>query len=458
MNICASEQRFWGKTDAETIQNAVDFAEKTGLGEVIIPRRNERTGENIWIIDKAVLLPSDMTVIVDNAHLRLADGVYENIFRNRNCRTPEGNTMDGEQFGINILGRGNALLDGGEHNGLVEQMHRDDPVKYPKLSVNLLIFFHNVRNFRVEGLNIVRSRWWSMCFIYCKWGHISDIDFRLYADHENQDGIDLRVGCEYITIENITGCTGDDTIAMTALPMDDLVPENELSVEGKSVNIHNIIIRNVISASHGCALVRFLCEDGAKIHHVLVDGLQDTGESVSGAAVFMGVGSTRFVKDHAHVMGDLRNITLRNIVTHGQRGLSLCEPVQDLLIENLDVSGRSEVGIRMLSNFACDNFTLRNFTFRGDPAYADTLFFVAPEVPENLQGFKAENVTAHTVKHIFRRGQFPVEDLRYENLTEEYFSNEKLDLTSVYGLYHRCSYGKVIENRAAGSRFEGEKK
>ena len=192
MAIYASDKQFWGENDSVTIQNAVDYAEKTGLGRVIIPRHNDRTGENIWHISSAIVLPSHMTVVLEDAHLRLCDGVFDNIFRNRNIFTPEGNTLEGEQEGIHILGSGNALLDGGEHNGLVEQMHRDDPVKYPRLSVNLMIFLHNVRHFTVEGLHFANARWWAVCCVYCRWGKIRDLDFRFYADHENQDGVDLR--------------------------------------------------------------------------------------------------------------------------------------------------------------------------------------------------------------------------------------------------------------------------
>ena len=183
--IYASDKRFWGSTDAETIQNAIDYAEKTGLSRVTIPRHNPRTGENIWIISKTILLPSDMTVVLEDAHLRLADGVLENIFRNRNCRTEKGNTIEGEQKNIRILGSGNATLDGGKHNGFVEQMIRENPGKYPPLSVNLLVFLHNVRDFTISGLNIIESRWWSICCIYCRWGRITDIDFKMYATEQN---------------------------------------------------------------------------------------------------------------------------------------------------------------------------------------------------------------------------------------------------------------------------------
>ena len=52
MVIYASDKQFWGQSDSQTIQNAIDHAEKTGLGRVVIPRHNDRTGEEpeiIWV-------------------------------------------------------------------------------------------------------------------------------------------------------------------------------------------------------------------------------------------------------------------------------------------------------------------------------------------------------------------------------------------------------------------------
>ena len=60
--IYASEERFWGADDSQTIQNAVDYAEETGLGQVIIPRFNERTGKpyvNVNLGDKEPALGFD---------------------------------------------------------------------------------------------------------------------------------------------------------------------------------------------------------------------------------------------------------------------------------------------------------------------------------------------------------------------------------------------------------------
>ena len=454
--ICANNQQFWGDTDSQTLQNAVDYAEKTGVGRVVIPRHNERTGENIWHISTAILLPSNMTIVLEDAHLRLADGVFDNIFRNRNIFTPEGNTLTGEQEGIRIIGTGNALLDGGVHNGLVEQMHRDDPEKYPRLSVNLMIFLHNVRHFTISGLHFINARWWAVCCVYCRWGHIHDLDFRFYADHENQDGVDLRVGCEYITIENITGITGDDTVALTALPQDHLVPETALHVEGKSWDIHDITIRNIISSTHGCGCIRFLCEQGAQEYNITVDGVKNTSDVITGSTILVGTTAGEFLKQ-PHKMGDFRNIVIRNITAHGHRAITFCESVKHMVVENVTTCGHNLVGLRFGANFSCDDLRISGLTIDSDPETFDCAISTDAAIPEDvLKNLRIAHVTMTGGKHVFRGRTLQVEDLHYENISGSFQTDEPLNIPSAYARYHRCYNGKIMTNRPADARFDNQ--
>jgi len=373
--------------------------------------------------------------------------------------TPEGNTLEGEQHNIHIIGSGNALLDGGIHNGLVEQMHRDDPEKYPRLSVNLLIFLHNTRDFSIEGLDFINGRWWAVCCVYCRWGYIGNLDFKMYGTCENQDGVDLRVGCEYITIENITGCTGDDTIALTAMPNDDLVPETALHVPGKAWDIHDVTIRNVISSSHGCGIVRFLCEDGAQEYNITVDGIKDTAATISGTAIIIGTADTHFA-DPPHKMGEFRDIVVRNVTTQSQRGLSFAESVKNMLVENLTTYGPNEVGISFSKNFECDGLTIRNVVVGSNPETLDSVFrFISPADPNMLiKDLKIENVRANSAKYVFEGRCVPVDNFQYDAPSVAFFTPQHSHLASAYGRYHRCSYGVVIENRPTDNRFANEKK
>ena len=48
-----------------------------------------------WEIDRETRIPGDFTLILENCHLRLADGVYCNIFVNEHHDTELGKTPPG---------------------------------------------------------------------------------------------------------------------------------------------------------------------------------------------------------------------------------------------------------------------------------------------------------------------------------------------------------------------------
>ena len=453
-SVNASAPQFFGATDSETIQNAVDYARVHDLSQVTIPRYNARTGKTVWEIDKAILLPSSMTVILENAHLRMADGVFDNVFRNELCYSDEGCTLEGEQHDIRIIGVGHALLDGGEPNGLTEQYVRDHPDKGLSMFTNLTVQFHNVRDLELRNLHFRDTRYWAVSFSFCRWGRLIDLDFRNYGTVENQDGIDLRVGCEYFTIENVTGITGDDTVALTALPKSG----NALrwAVEGKKPDIHDISIRNIISASHGCALLRFLCEDGASIYNVTVDGVKDTGKAVSGSTLLFGASNTSFVRERARVMGEFRNVMIRNVSSMAQSGIALREPCQDIAVENMVITGKNEAGLAFTDNFAAKNVTIRNLVIAPDPTYApDAAFSFGDVSDENLAGLTIENVQVRNVDYVFRGKTVDIRNMTFEKPTEAFFTPERKRKHSAYGRYFRDFYGKEIMNRPPDNRIDG---
>ena len=86
-NITPNLKEVMASIDSKSIQNAIALACETGVGQITIPAFNERTKSNLWVIDETILLPSDITVVIDGAHLRLADGVFCNMFRNQNMYT-----------------------------------------------------------------------------------------------------------------------------------------------------------------------------------------------------------------------------------------------------------------------------------------------------------------------------------------------------------------------------------
>ena len=110
-----------GNTDNETITNAVRKAKENGINKVIIPKHNDRTDSDLWVIEDTIYLPNDIEILVDDAHLMLADNVYCNMFANASVSGTKDRTLADEQYGITIRGEGNAVLDGGKYNSLSER-------------------------------------------------------------------------------------------------------------------------------------------------------------------------------------------------------------------------------------------------------------------------------------------------------------------------------------------------
>lgn len=431
--VFANDPRFFGDTDSETIQNAIDFAKKHGIGKVVIPSVNDRTGTAVWNIHRAILLPSRLTVELDGAHLRLADGVRDNVFRNENCCTEIGRTLEGEQRDIHIIGKNGATLDGGKPNGMSERLCRDHPGEYPSMKVNLLVWFYNVCNFSLKGLRIVESRWWGVCFHFCRQGVLSDLDFRMDASLRNRDGIDLRIGCEEITIRNVTGLTGDDTVALSALA-DTGLDGKILNVEGKSGDIRNVTIRNIRASSCGCALIRLLNEDGYFLRNIVIEGVEDTGETISSAAIRFGEGNTRYASKRGREMGEFTDVMIRNVRTSAQYALIFGEPTRNVTVEHVCGTGACEVLAGFCDNFIAENVRLSDLSIRND-SVADCVFSV--ESGAKTDDCRIEKVTVGTVRYLFRGKEIAVSGWQFENGAPPVSSPERPSFPSAYGLYVR---------------------
>ncbi len=262
-----------GSTDSQSIQNAVDYASKTGANSVTVPRINQRTGEPIWIIDRAVILPSDMEIVLDNCHLRQADGCMDNIFRNFADVAKEGHTPEERMHNIVIRGQGHAVLDGGNHNGLTEKTHMKDGL--PHVSANNMILLYNLRDFALENFEVRDQRYWAINLIHAQRGRLSGIHIEGRCHCRNQDGIDLRVGCSNILIEKITGQAGDDIIALSAIGNSEN-PNSTCSrfyVADHDEDIHDIIIRDVMATAVECAVIALRNNDGRKIYNITIDNI-----------------------------------------------------------------------------------------------------------------------------------------------------------------------------------------
>ena len=347
------------KTDDAMIQAAVDAAAENGFA-VRIPRMNARTGLPMWVVENAICLHSGSTVYLDNCHLRLADGVFCNVFKNANGRTSAALSPDGRQYDIHIQGFGNALLDGGNHNGLTEVTTDTDG--YPNIIENTMIHLHNVERLTVRGLRIIHHRWWGVTCHYCAQGHIADLAFECNVNLRNMDGVDLRAGCNNFLIENLCGSTGDDMLALTNIPYCE-----RYHVAGLDTGLHSVIIRNIrakLTGNH--ALVRLLNQGGRRLYNISIDGVIDLsaeGEDFHRPYAAIRIGDMYYNYDKPMAkLGDTQGITVRNVVTRARNAVYIACTLQDALFDNIYLYADGGTGI-CFNTANAQNITVDNLHY-----------------------------------------------------------------------------------------------
>ena len=326
----------------EFIIERIESAKKSGDNTVRI------TGE--YEIYETIFIPSDFTLILEDCYLRMADGVKVQMFRNAGYKSNEKNTLLDADKNIKIIGKGNTVLDGGNYNGLSERNSLKDG--NPHISVNNMLLFCNVQNFVIENIKVINQRWWALNFLFCRNGTIRDIEFcadDTWIDTQgkrhhklgggipyicNADGIDLRVGCHDILIENIRGFTEDDTIALTALNGE---VEKLYNVEDAEREIYNVSIKNVFSSTINTN-VRLLNQGGTKLYNILIDGVFDTSKNsphMNTGLYNVRIGDTHLYGERHATEDETYNITVKNVFSRSRVAVNLAGKMKNVTFDNI---------------------------------------------------------------------------------------------------------------------------
>lgn len=340
-------------SDSKMIQAAVDEASKYGA-EVVIPRVNERTGECKWELDESIKLHTGSYVVLDNAYIRLKDDTYIHFFENDSADDfGEWYKSDIRQYDIHLEGRGHAVLDGGKHNGIFESdfnIYDENgnfvkSINYkglPSIAVNRGLEFRNVERITVKGLRFINLRYWAMCFEFCSFGHIADVTFDAHGEVPNQDGIDIRVGCNNFLIENIYGLTGDDTVALTNFA------HNFIDKSDMDTSIHDVIITNIRSyQSDNCDIIRLLNRGGGVIYNIQISNVVDiTPEYKKDRALAaIRIGDICDYPSRLNEPGEIRNIIVRDVVTRARFGAYIANTVVDSVFDNFMMTADGGIGM-----------------------------------------------------------------------------------------------------------------
>lgn len=366
------------RSDSEMIQSAIDDAYLNGKA-VVIPKYNERTNKAIWDIDEAIKLYDESTIILQNAHLRLADGAVCNMFTNKNARTELALKNEGTQKNIHIMGIGKALLDGGIHNGMYEDNGITRKVMKKTthhITENCMMYFQNVENIVIENVTVKNNRYWGMYFIYSSFGRVSNIRFESDSNVPNQDGVDLGKGCHNFIIEKITGCTGDNIVAINVTGHDIYGPQTEDIRKG---DVHNVIIRDLlVYGVGGCSLIRLLNHDGYRIYNIRIENVIEISDcSTEDAAIAQNPDLTIKTDNEGNILprrtiipgeigyrtesaiiigesywydktpaqhGDTFGISVSNIATRARFAVAINNTLMDSSFDNIRVFGNGYMG------------------------------------------------------------------------------------------------------------------
>lgn len=357
-------------SDSAMIQAAVDEAAKYGA-RVEIPRYNERTKSCLWELDESIKLYTGSSVTLDNCHIRLGDYKYINFFTNSASATwrTEVKSED-RQYDISLVGRGNAVLDGGlpvdmceaDFNIFNEQGNFVKTVEVKGLKSmweNIALRFVNVERITVSNIRLINTRYWAMAFWFCSSGVVRDIRIEAMNNVPCQDGVNIRLGSHNFLIENIDGLIGDDTVSLNSLD------RYRFGISDMSDDIHDIIIRNIRSVQTGeCDLIRILCRGGTPIYNVLIDGVFDltnTGDQYRPLAAIR-IGDLCDYPTRRNRLGEARNFVIRNVVTRARFGAYIANTLSDASFDNIKLYG--DAGIGMYFN-GCElkNVSVRNLCY-----------------------------------------------------------------------------------------------
>lgn len=378
-------------TDSESFENAI--AHKDSDGIILIPPRVSEIDKerDYWLIDRAILLPENTTVIMQNSTIKLSDRCRDNFFRTSNCGM--GIEFPERIRNVHIKGIGVSTLVGADHpratgdgtkilanpcpyevddlckmaDWIPEERRSAEKIEFWDRHNHsygtdagtdesqygdwrgIGVLFANVDNFSIENLHIVDSHGWGISLEECANGHIEKICFNMCMSKmidglrnniENQDGIDVRNGCHDITISEISGRTGDDVIALTAIAEDEYRPGGSLCYthvmhndwSKRERDIYNITIRNVMAYSNLCLIIRVL-PAMAHIHDIIIDSVVDnTPDNITHWGTLDLGGDNGYGGTLPNAMN---GIVVSNIICKADRGIIVGKEFYNSIISNV---------------------------------------------------------------------------------------------------------------------------
>jgi len=328
-----SPNKYSTGSQSERIQKAINEAKNT-TGKVVIPKYDAVSKKNVWLIDQAILLPSDFELELNNCTIKLSDKCRDNFIRSANAGLAIKDIAPSKN--IRIIGKGNVLLEGadhpratGDHNKTLSlnpsgfgQSYGTDAGKPGENQKggwrNHAIILAYTDVFEVSGITLKDYHGHGLVLERCTNGKISDMTFDVRQavtvdgiDKQilNQDGMGIRFGCKNILITNCRGKSGDDFINIGLTDTGIGAGEENVNVVSGSIyrgeidNISTIYLQNwqgFYSISHRS--IRIMPVGKLRISNVFIDNMVISPLAQQGLVVEYG----------EHVQG----LFVRNLISH----------------------------------------------------------------------------------------------------------------------------------------------
>ena len=366
-----SPNNYKSGTQSERIQKAINDAKKT-TGKVVIPRYDAITKTNVWLIDQAILLPSDFELELNNCKIKLSDKCRDNFIRSANAGL--GIKDIAPLKNIKVVGVGNVLLEGannprstGDHNKTLSlnpdgfgQSYGTDAGKPNQNQKggwrNHAIIFAYVDGFQISGITLKDYHGHGLVMERSTNGVVKDITFDVRQAVNvggtekqilNQDGMGVRFGCKNIIISNIKGKSGDDFINIGLTDTGVEAGKENVNVVSGSIyagekdNISNIYLQNwqdFYSLSHRA--IRIMPVGKLRICNIFIENmiispLSKKGLEAEYAENIKGLFVRNVVTNHQVKAKRITDASFRDIFYAGEGAAIDVQPSENVVVDNV---------------------------------------------------------------------------------------------------------------------------
>jgi hypothetical protein len=392
-NAMVDAGQFPGKNGGERIQAAID-----SLGakpKVINVGVQGPDLDGRWLLTRAIIIPSNTTLVLHGSRLFMADNISDNMIRNIHAES--GDSRRDEN--IHIVGVGGAELDGNAEN----------QIRQAQVYKNFGIALYKVDKASIKGIALGPTEGWGMGLEDVNDLLIESIRFQQNGKTNNQDGVHVCGPGRRICISNITGTVADDAIALDAGAG---AEDYRGSARGFGGLLENIVVNNVsVKNLQSGAVIRTVASKGKPLDGVFISNVAITGSNQVikigwdrwGARqaghdigdvfplceeqkniVIEGVkGSTEDV--FCRVESNVKNLTIRNVrgSCTGAAFTNIspdgdCFSMENVLMDDWMIEG-CRIGIEIGGGVQCSNFTVTNSVFAAAPGQDSTCIRLSGE-------------------------------------------------------------------------------